>query len=60
MFKCDNCKESSRYPHRVVAEKREKIYENHGKISKGTEIVKELNLCNDCYVKLGYDQSSKI
>lgn len=78
MFKCDKCGESSRYPHRVVAETRNKIYYNVyankkkriGKVddfsntigeksniqkfndsqyARGTEIVKELNLCDKCY-----------
>lgn len=50
MFKCNNCKQSVQSkPHRIVVEKRQQTYNNQGHISKGWEIVREANLCDDCY-----------
>ena len=57
MFKCEKCgriTEPGEKQHKKVIETREKIYKNedkHGNIktSKGTEIVKEINICEECF-----------
>ena len=61
MFICDHCGISSKEHNLVVDQTREKIYTNinsrkankekRKEEAKGTEIVKELHLCNDCYKK---------
>ncbi len=59
MFKCEKCERITRpgeKQHKKVVETREKIYKNedkHGNIktSKGAEIVKEINICEECYEK---------
>ena len=51
MFKCDKCgkitKPREKQTKKVV-EKRDKIYTNGDKESTGKEIVKEINLCEEC------------
>ena len=56
MFKCDKCKritKSGEKQHKKVVEKRNKTYINIDKYGKekrttGTEIVKEINVCEKC------------
>jgi hypothetical protein len=45
MFKCEKCNQSAPSPRRVVVERRE--MEHLGGF-KGTQIVKELNVCDAC------------
>lgn len=65
MYKCQICGKQTR-PHqkinRIVTETRERNYINEfkdkkgnkrEKISTGYEIVKELNVCNECFKKEG-------
>ena len=67
MFNCNNCHKISlprQSCYKLVVEKRPKIYkivtkcEKDGheiervKESRGSEIVKELKLCGDCYLKM--------
>jgi len=50
-FRCGNCNEAQEAgtkPIKRVAETREKEYVNHGKLTLGTEIVKEVMLCPPC------------
>jgi len=49
MFKCESCKETQPpkiKPHRVVLQKRKVTYNNGG---RGWEIIKEANICDECY-----------
>ena len=56
MFKCDKCKritKAGEKQHKKVVETREKVYINIDKYGKekrttGTEIVKEINVCERC------------
>lgn len=66
MFNCAECKQPAEprtRPHRIITEKREQTYNNHGRISRGWEIVKEVNLCTDCYesqpIKEVYNETNK-
>ena len=56
MFKCEKCGKTTRAgekQHKKVVETREKTYTNldiygNKKTSKGWEIVKEMNICEEC------------
>jgi hypothetical protein len=61
-FKCDDCgrvSEPREKMRRVPVEYRKQTYENRKgrnvKLSKGTEIVKEANLCEMCAFERKYD-----
>jgi len=51
-FKCDYCDKpqiDGTKPNKVITKTRNVTYKSkEGKISTGTEIVKEVNLCNNC------------
>jgi len=52
MFNCEGCKTTQAAtvkPHRIVAEKRQQTYTNNGVITRGWEIVREINLCDECF-----------
>jgi len=51
MFKCQLCNKTTaagETQNKLVVETRVKRYRAKGRESKGTEIVKELNICNAC------------
>lgn len=55
MFICQHCgclSDPGEKPVRVVAETREKLYDNDGVITKGREIVRELIVHKDCEEKV--------
>lgn len=71
MFICENCRIVSEpvvKPKRVVTQKRTKSYVNYrpgeegrlifGKPTVGWEIVKETNVCNDCFNHLNINQGA--
>ena len=56
MFHCDDCDAlvpPRTKPNKVIAKKRKKFYEyDEGKkVIQGWEIVKEINICDECYEK---------
>lgn len=54
MFKCDTCHEDvgPRIPEiHVITQTRKRVYKNeHGHESNGTEIVKQIRVCEDCSI----------
>lgn len=66
MFRCEKCNKISKpreKMHKVITETREKVYENKIKTKNGesiketfgTEIVKEISLCENCYKEEGME-----
>lgn len=59
MFKCDICRKTAKSRekmHKVAVLFRDKTYINYDKkgnekLSKGKEIVKEVNMCENCFRK---------
>ena len=59
MFKCDICRKTTKSRekmHKVTVLFRDKTYINYDKkgnekLSKGKEIVKEVNMCENCFKK---------
>ncbi len=54
MFRCDQCdqnQDSCKSPNRVVTHIRKREYPMGDVISHGTEIVKEIDLCDNCAIK---------
>lgn len=64
MFKCEQCGKTTRVGEKQtkkVIETRNKTYINEDKYgnekkTKGTEIVKEINLCEECASKEEFDE----
>ena len=59
MLKCEKCgriTEPNEKQHKKIVKTRERIYKNQDKYgntktSKGFEIVKEINICEECFEK---------
>ena len=64
MFKCQKCDKNTMAGekcHKIVVETRPKTYINqykdrkgrkHEKVTEGTEIVREINVCEECYSQI--------
>lgn len=54
MYNCGFCHNTSKPKesmNRIVTETRDKEYNNHGKVSYGFEIVKEVRACPACFAR---------